>query len=171
MTSVLLWKEWRDQWSIWVTLALVAAAALIGVPQIFAPEGLDHRGDLVGLLRLTAGVLAWLYGLVCGGMLLAGEREAGTMTFLDSLPALRLQLWTRKCLVGLALLVGQVVVLAAIVLGMRLFDLWWGWTGLSLLVGGLIGFAWAMLFAARGRSVLNVIGLAFLGQIVGALIV
>lgn len=171
MTGVLLWKEWRDQWSIWVTLALVAAAALIGVPLIFAPEGLDHRGDLVGLLRLSAGVFAWLYGLVCGGMLLAGEREAGTMTFLDSLPALRLQLWTRKCLVGLILLNAQVIALAAIVLGMHLFDLWWGLTVLSLLVSGLMGFAWSMFFAARGHSVLNVIGLAFLGQMAGALVV
>ena len=51
------------------------------------------------------------YGLICGAMLLAGEREMGTLPFLDALPGLRRQLWRAKCLAGVLLVIAQVAVL------------------------------------------------------------
>ena len=48
-------------------------------------------------------VLSWTYGLICGAMLLAGERGVGTLPFLDALPGLRWRLWLAKCLAGLLL--------------------------------------------------------------------
>ena len=44
---------------------------------------------------------AWGYGLVCGSLLLAGETEGETQSFLDSLPLTRRRLWRVKAVIGL----------------------------------------------------------------------
>ena len=41
------------------------------------------------MVVLAVVLVAWAYGLICGAMLLAGEREMGTLPFLDALPGLR----------------------------------------------------------------------------------
>lgn len=171
MIRALVWKEYREHRSVWLTMALVAFAALVGMAQLM---GVDHSPGGISAsqekLYVVALSWAWLYGMVCGSMLLAGEREAETLPFLDMLPPGRLRLWAVKFLIGVALLIGQVIVLVSIAAGIQLVV---GTTEivvalLALLFAGIFGFGWGLFFSATGSSVLNVIGLALVGQILGA---
>ena len=92
------------------------------------------------------------------------------MTFLDMLPARRIELWLVKCLFGLLLLLGQVAVLTGCVVGLGITETIGQLLGtlLAMLVFGLFAMSWSLLFSARGENVLNVIGLSFVGQIVGS---
>ncbi len=169
MIRALLWKEYREHRAIWLTLAVVGGAGLYGLSRLMAPEGILGAYGARESLQTVAVLFAWTYGLVCGSMLLANENEAGTMTFLDMLPARRIQLWLVKCLFGLLLLLTQVAVLAGFVIGLDITD-----TSLQLLVtlsgmlsSCLIAYSWSLLFSAFGDNVLNVIGYSFVGQIAG----
>ena len=108
---------------------------------------------------MIAVLLAWLYGMICGVMLLAGEREAGTLTFLDALPGLRRRLWLAKCLAGLVLVLAQIAFLMGVAAVRRLFEDWAepAWTLGFMVYFGLFGFAWGLLFSSFGRSVMNLI--------------
>src|SRR5262249_54939765 len=91
MTAV-LWKEYREQRVIWVTFLLAGLGFVLGIaPLLSTDEGAELLASLV---------LCWTYGLVCGSMLLAGEREEGTLRFLDSLPGDRWGLWQSKFFAG-----------------------------------------------------------------------
>jgi hypothetical protein len=170
MIRALVWKEYREHRSVWLALAGVALLALVGLSRILAPEGLTPGSAAREMLVGVAVLLAWTYGLVCGSILLAGEREGGTLDFLDILPVRRLGLWAVKGLIGAGLVLAQVAVLAVLA----------AWVGLpqgplqaaALLAGmvlvGLLGLGWGMLFSARGDNVLNTIGLAIAGQFVAA---
>jgi hypothetical protein len=166
MIQALLWKEYREHRAVWLTLAVVSAAGMFGLTRLMAPDGLSPDPYVRGSLEAVAVLFAWTYGLVCGSMLLAVERESGTLTFLDMLPARRLELWLVKYLIGLVLFLGQVAVLTAIVIGLDINDSAWDLaaTLMMMLVFGLFGMSWGLLFSARGESVLNVIGLAVVGQ-------
>jgi hypothetical protein len=173
VTGVLFWKEYREHRAVWLTLAVVAALSLVGVKEIFAPEGLTSKPELRDLLRSVALMLAWTYGVVCGSMMLAGEREGGTQEFLDTLPARRLSLWLHKCLFGLLFLAAQMAVVLALGL----------WLGLAenraeqlagvLFVAafGLTGYFWGLLFSAMTANVLNAIGLSIAGQFLAVAVV
>jgi ABC-type transport system involved in multi-copper enzyme maturation permease subunit len=166
MMQALLWKEYREHRSVWLTLALLGVLALVAVPAIFAPEGLASHEGLRDSLRMVGVMLAWTYGMVCGAMLLAGEREERTLTFLDSLPVARAPLWVGKALIGALLVLGQLVVLAAAGIGARLVEappeVALGLVALALY--GLLGLGWGLLCSALCRNVLNAIGLAIAGQ-------
>ena len=56
--------------------------------------------------------LAYLAGAVSGAILLADEKEVGTLEFLDALPCRRRDVWAGKVVAGGLLAVGQGVVLA-----------------------------------------------------------
>src|ERR1700735_4736377 len=99
MVVALLHKEYREHRSIWLALAAVAACVLLGVPSVFSAE-MHPRSSLPDLLHATALLLAWIDGVVCGAMLLAGEAEGDTQVFLDALPSSRLTVWRAKFLVG-----------------------------------------------------------------------
>src|SRR5262249_49027874 len=60
----------------------------------------DAGASRLGVLGLTVLGMAAAYGLVCGAMMFAGEREAGTMVFLDIFSGRRGQLWVWKSLLG-----------------------------------------------------------------------
>ena len=85
------------------------------------PQGL--KGGRGGQRRLrswaAASILTAMYGLVCGAMMLAGERESHGMAFLDILPLSRAELWWSKCLIGLVfvLLYSAVVIATGVVVG------------------------------------------------------
>jgi hypothetical protein len=167
MIATLLWKEYREHRAPWLMLAAVGVGGLLGLAALLAPQG-DVTGGSVGeMLQAVAVLLAWTYGMVCGSMLLAGERENNTLTFLDILPVSRLRLWLVKLGVGAALLVAQVGVLA----GLFGWQHWFSGPGhavvlvLLMIFVGLLGLAWGLLFSARGQNVLNVIGLAIAGQL------
>ncbi len=172
MIHALMWKEYREHRAVWLVLAAAGGAGLYGLSQLMAPGGFLGSRDAHYSLRATAVLFAWTYGMVCGAMLLANEVEAGTITFLDMLPVRRKELWLVKCLFGLLLLGAQVAVLTGLVIGLGIVEtrLQFLATLLGMLYFGLLGLSWGLLFSARGENVLNVIGLAFLGQIVGAFV-
>jgi hypothetical protein len=167
MLSVLLWKEYREHRIVWAALAFVAAASLLFLPFVMAPGGLDSHPEVRNVLRVLVVALAWTYGLICGAMLLAGEREVGTLPFLDGLPGLRWRLWLAKCLAGLVLVLAQIILLMIVATATHLFvsgiDV--AWTLNALLWSGLYGFAWGMLFSSFGRNVMNMILLALAAQV------
>jgi hypothetical protein len=170
MIRAMVWKEYREHRAIWLALALVGGAGLYGLSQLMAPGGVLASNGAAESLQAVAALLAWTYGLVCGSMLLANERECATLDFLDMLPVRRLELWLVKGIIGLVLFLAQVAVLAAFVLGLGITETpaQTTLTLLAMLFFGLLGMAWGVLFSARGESVLNVIGLAILGQLVGS---
>jgi hypothetical protein len=165
MIAALCWKEWREHWAVWLTMSAGSGLALVGVYQL-ADKSPERNAALIAVAIL----LNWVYGLVCGGMLLAGEREDGTLPFLDALPALRGQLWSIKCLAGAGLVLGQALVLASMLAAFPV-----GGPGLlsavalGVAAAGLIGLAWGLLFSAAGSSVLQVIGQGLGAQILAAL--
>ncbi len=121
MIASLFWKEYREHRSVWIAMALLAVTSLAIATTALLPQGLkgaeeDNVGSVVGgALILTA-----MYGLVCGAMMLAGERESQGMSFLDLLPLSRAELWWSKCLFGLVfvLLYSLVVIATGVVLGL-----------------------------------------------------
>ncbi|HVS34143.1 MAG TPA: hypothetical protein VMS17_01095 [Gemmataceae bacterium] len=169
MIAAILWKEYRDHRVTWVMLALAGAATVFGLPMLLGPESLQavpgHNQVVFAVI-----LVAWAYGLICGAMLLAGEREMGTLAFLDALPGLRGQLWRSKCLAGVLFVTAQIVVLMGLCAVGRLFETWLAAAVTLLLMSGaaLFGLAWGMLFSAFGRNVLNMILGAMMGQL-GAL--
>src|SRR5262249_42034909 len=104
-----------------------------------------------------------------------GERENGTLPFLDALPLRRLSLWGTKCLLGVLFVIGQVVLLVA--------GLWFGLddpgkggafpaAGIPVvLFGGLFGLAWGLLVSAYCRYVLNAVFLGFVAQVAAGLLI
>src|SRR5438270_10772327 len=121
MTGAIWWKEYREHRTVWATMAVVGAAGMYGLAALFAQD-VSTRRDLREMLCGVAVLMSWAYGMVAGAMLLAGEREAGTLTYLDSLPAYRLQVWVWKFLFGLALMVAQALVLSAFGLTLKLVE-------------------------------------------------
>jgi hypothetical protein len=173
MIQAMLWKEYREQRAVWLTLAVVSGAGLFGLMRLMAPDGvLGIHSGVRESLEAVAVLLAWTYGMVCGSILLAGEREGATLTFLDVLPIHRLQLWLIKWMIGLGLLFGQVAVLVGVVIGLGITETAWQTVSVALLMlfFGMLGMAWGLLFSSRGESVLNVIGLAIAGQIAGYIV-
>jgi hypothetical protein len=166
--SRVLWKEYREQRSVWLTLALLAVLALVIPASVFAPHGWASESNLLEALRVVALVLAWTHGLVCGAMLLAGEREAGTLTFLDTLPVPRANLWRRKALSGALFVLAQVAVLGGLGIGLGLVEAPVEVAAglLFLTVLALAGFAWGLLFSATTRTAMGAIGLALAAQFV-----
>lgn len=172
MIRALLWKEYREHRAIWVTLAIGGGVCLYGLSQLLGPVwGLSYHNAHESL-QTVAVLLAWTYGLVCGAMLLAGEQEAGTLTFLDMLPVRRADIWLAKCLFGLLLLLAQVAVLMGFVVGLGITETPQQLLAilLAMLFLGLFAMSWSLLFSARGENVLNVIGLSFFGQLAGLLL-
>ncbi len=165
MFTALLYKEYREQRAVWLVLALAGAGVLLGAPLLYRPLT-DALPAFQAIMGIAAGVLAWTYGLVGGAMLLAGERETGTQTFLDTLPTRRLWLWFNKCLIGGVLLYVQLALLAAWVLLRGYFPPGDALAGLlPLLDAGMLGFGWGLLFSALAGNTLHAIGLALLGQL------
>jgi hypothetical protein len=165
MISAILWKEYREQRSAWLTLAVVGAAALVGLPLTMEPGAFTYRSELRESLKVVTLVLGWTYGLVCGAILLAGEREAGTEGFLDTLPASRLGLWRAKLLAGLVFVLAQVILLAALALAMGVPEDREVLLGLGLLLAcALFGLGWGLFLSARAKNVLNAIGQAIFWQ-------
>ena len=167
MTAALLWKEYRDQRAVWITMIASATLFLAGTAQLADTEAIRLE-----VSRVVAVAFAWGYGLVCGALLLAGERESATLTFLDLLPTSRMRLWTAKGLGGVFLVVLQVMVLAVLGYWFQLAkeppEVMLG--AAVLLLTGLYGLAWGLFAGSFGRNVLNSVGMAILGQVVAFLI-
>src|SRR5262249_46997302 len=97
----LAWKEYRERCSVWLVMLVLAGGLLYALTLIHAPQGaLSTDPEKLWSVILASLCTVSTYGLVCGAMMLAGERESRTLVFLDTLPALRMQLWWAKLLIG-----------------------------------------------------------------------
>jgi ABC-type transport system involved in multi-copper enzyme maturation permease subunit len=117
----LVWKEYREHRSIWIAMAVMAVGTLTIATQWKLPNGWK-AGDQDAVATVVAGafILAGMYGLVCGAMMFAGERESRGMPFLGTLPLGRGELWWTKLFIGAAfvLLYCGVVIGTGVALGL-----------------------------------------------------
>ena len=111
----------------------------------------------MGLLVMVA------QGVVCGAQLFAGEKDAGSLAFLDMLSSRRFPVWRTKLLVGTVLTLLQALVLGCIMLVLKLgnwTDLPWfiivGWV--ALLWGTLAGALCDRVFPAILLGIVFVVG-------------
>jgi hypothetical protein len=108
----LTWKEYREHRSIWLTMVIMTGVMGLGLAQLVSPfEGEAAR---TGLVALTVLGMAGAYGLVCGAMMFAGEREAGTMVFLDIFLGRRGLLWFCKFLIGVVWALSEALAVALV---------------------------------------------------------
>ncbi len=110
MILTLTWKEYREHRSVWFTMVLLTGLLAFGAAQLSAPGNLEA----ISRMALAVLALAGAYGVVCGGMMLAGEREAGTLVFLDIFLGRRGVLWMWKCLIGVLLVLAEALVVALV---------------------------------------------------------
>jgi hypothetical protein len=161
MMAALAWKEYREHRAVWLTMAAVACLGLLVLDRLTDGGDKDLVLGCVGLL------MVWGYGLVCGAMLLAGEREDGTLPFLDGLPCFRRRLWLAKCLIGVGLVLAQTAVLIAVAAELGVLSR--KESPDAIVVGfpvlGITGLGWGLLFSASGSNVLRVIGQAIGAQV------
>ena len=75
------WKEYRLQRPLWIAMAVLTTLLLLLVDGM-VPNPKDRSGMLFGI----ATTLPAFYCLGCGATLFAGEHEAGTFEFQQSLP-------------------------------------------------------------------------------------
>lgn len=163
MLRMILWKECREQRTIWVALAAIMAALILGVGHGLGLQGNDSTlRDALGIVVLA---LTWTYGAVCGATLLAGEREGGTQRFLDSLPSGRMPVWKCKLAAGGLLVLAQVAVVAPMSAWVGLMSEvgWLGGTCL-LVASAAAGFGWGALASAHAPTPLLAVGLAVAAQ-------
>ena len=111
----------------------------------------------VGLLVMMA------QGVVCGAQLFAGEKDAGSLAFLDMLSSRGVPVWRTKLLVGTVLTLLQALVLGCIMLVLNLgtgTDLPWfiivGWV--ALLWGTVAGALCDRVFPAILLGIVFVVG-------------
>lgn len=162
MIRAIIWKEFREQGLIALSLVvlgsgvLVAAAMLADPPVDSAPPSDVIR--FLGAGRLATLMLAVTAGMVCGGAVFAAEREAGTIGFLESLPTSRWVLWRAKFVAGLGLAVIQIALLVLVATGLGLVPNV-GWA-LTVGVYALLAFAWGLLGSTTAQTTLGSVGLA-----------
>jgi ABC-type transport system involved in multi-copper enzyme maturation permease subunit len=161
MIRAMLWKEFREQGLIALTLlvlgtGILVAAAVLGDP----PSAASGPTDIVRALgagRLATLMLAVTAGMVCGGALFAAERESGTIGFLESLPASRWEVWRAKLVAGTVLAVAQVGVVLAVawVLGAAPADF-----AARVAVYAALAFVWGAYGSTVSRTTLGSVGVA-----------
>jgi hypothetical protein len=163
VTRVLIWKEVREQGTVLAALIVLGAAVLVASAMLL--DSSDGRGATELRSLTTAGRLALLMltitaGMVVGGTLLAGEREAGTFSFLDRLPGSRWRVWWRKAVAGAALVAAAVGAFLAVAAGGGIIDLRSGATGWVLFIGsvGFAAYGWGLLGSVFARTSLAACG-------------
>lgn len=161
MIRAIVWKELREQGLIAVVLAVLGSALLVVAAMLAEPPSPSASPtDVVAVLgagRMLTLMLVVTAGMVCGGALFAAEKEAGTMSFLEALPAGRLALWRAKLVAGLVLAALEVVVLLGVAGVLRLAD---GPFMARLVVYALLAFAWGTLGSTLARTTLGSVGIA-----------
>jgi hypothetical protein len=158
-----VWKELREQGPIALVLAvlgggLLVATALLADPPIPGAPPTDVIRAL-GAARLVTLMLIVTAGMVCGGALFAAEKEAGTMAFLDALPAGRWPLWRAKLVAGLVLAVATVGALAAVAVAAAADVVDVSFVGRAY-VYAVLAFAWGILGSTLARTTLGSVGVA-----------
>ena len=164
----LCWKEYREQRGVWLVMLAMTALLLVGLAAFRAPPGLDWArldNNTREALAAAVSAMAVTYGLVCGAMTLAGEREGRTLVFLDTLAGRRAPVWQAKALAGAVLTLAQALVSACLVLPFAT-DLERDVPRTLALVPllALDAFAWGLAASALTRSAFGaaLVGAAFL---------
>jgi hypothetical protein len=154
VTAVMLWKEYRQQRAIWTAIALLAIVLVVIVAEAIG----QGSGWNVFRAENVRAILSWLvyslavtYGLVSGALLLAGDKDDGTLLFLDCLTSQRGALWTRKFLAGLIFTMTLSMVLSGLAAGLGFGS--WSTTFLLAFLG-ICALAWGLLAGALCRTVL-----------------
>ncbi len=111
MILTLLWKEVREHQSIWLTMVVMTSVLGYGLTRIVAPDDAALATMVGALIVLGMGAA---YGIVCGGMMLAGEHEGGTLVFLDIFLGRRHLLWLGKFLIGIVLVLTEALAVALV---------------------------------------------------------
>lgn len=169
MTRAMLWKEWREQRLVALAVLAFGALGLYLAGQFAEPVAGGSAWERSGPREVLALALAYLAGATCGAILLADEKEVGTLEFLDTLPTRRRTVWFGKAVAGVALAVGQCGALAgfAILFGSIDDRLGPGPYALLVVQVGVLAFAWGMFGGALARSAL---GAVFQGSVLSFLV-
>lgn len=172
MIWVILWKEIREQSTVWVALAFGTVALMVlGLHVVPAVADVVTPDQAFTAAAIAAYAMLATSGLVCGSMLLAGEREEGTLWLLDALTGRRAGVWWTKLLAGLVLTSAQtaVTLLVVLLLGMFRppdgFTLWYA----LLPPVALVCLVWGFFGSAICRGVLPAAGMGALGLLLAGL--
>ncbi|HYV39490.1 MAG TPA: hypothetical protein VE988_27620 [Gemmataceae bacterium] len=182
MNVKLLWKEYRTQWALWLALLDVGLLLVVAVGEVLGqapasratmPGAAADAGRSTNVFAVfkdpriqmplyRAAMFAVLcFGLMSGAMVLAGDKEDGTQTFLDSLTGRRGKLWSAKFLsaVCLTVLLGICMSAASMALGFASFK-----QAVYIFALGLDAMAWGLLGGAIAGTVLTgaLIGIGFM---------
>jgi hypothetical protein len=173
MTRGLVWKELREQGAVLTALVVLGCAVLLSAAVLLDTTDSGRATELRSLVsagRLGLIMLALTAGVVVGGTLFAGAREAGTFDFLDRLPGSRWRVWWRKVVTGGALVTvaaGMFLVVAGVggLIGGET-EL----TGWILLIGTVAyaAYGWGVLGSVFARTSLSACGAGLgLGTLLG----
>src|SRR5262245_62124061 len=162
MLKAVIWKELREQGLISLTLVVLGAGVLVAAAALADPPS-ENASPSDVIKYLGAGLLATLMlavtaGIVCGGAVFAAEREAGTFSFLESLPTTRWELWQAKLLAGLGLAVVQIGLLVAVAAALGLVTTA-GWA-VTITIYALLAFVWGMFGSTSAQTTLGSVGIA-----------
>ncbi len=162
MIRAIVWKELREQGLIGLTLMVLGSGILVAAATLAEPATQGATpADVVRFLGaglLAALLLSVTAGTVCGGALFAGERESGTMGFLESLPVSRWQLWKAKIAAGTILMAIEVGFVLAVAIGLGLVDTI-GWA-FAIIVYSLLAFVWGLFGSTHANTTLGSVGVA-----------
>ncbi|MDA1049107.1 MAG: hypothetical protein O3C40_01325 [Planctomycetota bacterium] len=148
----LVWKEYRQQRALWTAIAL---AGLIFQAAVLIYCSLNGVADLSNRLFTVALSVPVLYSLGCGAALFAGEHEAETFPFQQSLPVSAGRVFFAKFAFGTvsALLLFPVLWLLAFAMASwQLPDATWH---LELWAGGIVTTLEVLVWAVLGSLVLR----------------
>jgi ABC-type transport system involved in multi-copper enzyme maturation permease subunit len=159
MIRSLVWKEYRELRLAWLGITGVGGVLLMVLGRWMSTGSYMAREAAGGYLVAGGLMLSWCFGVVSGAMLLAGEREDGTLSFLDTLPAYRGRLWLGKGVAALGWIVAQAAVMLPLLVVLDAITT--ATAAAAVLAGlvtmGLVGLAWGMFSSARHETVLRAI--------------
>jgi hypothetical protein len=155
----LAWKEWREQQNILIAMAILGVVFIVGLASALAKPATGYLEEVdAGIVFAAALIAAGIYGLACGSALLAGEKEEGTLAFLDGLAGERSRVFRTKLGTAMALTLAYAALLTAVLaLSPNLRTLHLLPTGMVFLVA-LEALAWGLLASALWRNALGAAG-------------
>jgi hypothetical protein len=181
MLLTLAWKEYREHRGIWFTMIAMTGLFALAIKQLALSQ---DPSTMIGLSMLA---LAAVYGVVCGSMMLAGEREGGTLVLFDIFLGQRWKVWSGKLVLGVILAATEALAVALILYLLKQVPPAWietpagqggadarAWIGARRAAPGpefwflvlplvtLEAYAWGLLGSSMTKRVLTGAGLALL---------